>query len=451
MTIPKPSPFASQIPAEVTEDAVARAFTECHGETLRFDHDAGRWFEWSGDRWRPDGTGKAFSYCRDLAREASIDATASRLQAARKSTFAAGVERFARTDPIHAVTQEAWDADPWLLGCPGATVDLRDASVREPDPADGITRLTAVRPSFEPAKVWGTFLTEATAGDAAMIRFLQQWCGYALTGDTREHALLFVYGPGGNGKSVFLNTVAGILGDYATAAAMDTFAASRSDRHPTDLAALRGARFVSASETEEGRAWAEARIKAMTGGDVISARFMRRDFFTFKPQFKLTIVGNHKPVLRNVDEAARRRFNIVPFEHKPAHPDRQLEEKLKAEWPAILGWMITGCADWRANGLVRPESVQRATEAYFAAQDVFGQWLEDECTVEPNNQHRWTPASELFSSWHRYAKAAGEEPGSQKNFGENLARRGLQNAVKKVGKTVRVWLGIDLNSPVNHE
>ena len=265
--------------------------------------------------------------------------------------------------------------------------------MRQPDPADGITRQTAVSPSFDAAPVWENFLREATNGDVEMIRFLKQWCGYSLTGDTREHALLFVYGPGGNGKSVFLNTVAGILGDYATTAGMDTFAATRSDRHPTDLAALRGARFVSASETEEGRAWAEARIKAMTGGDLISARFMRRDFFTYKPQFKLTIVGNHKPVLRNVDEAARRRFNIVPFEYMPASPDLALEERLKAEWPAILGWMIEGCADWHKNGLLRPERVAAATAAYFGEQDIFGHWLEDECIAEPGNQHRWEPTA----------------------------------------------------------
>lgn len=448
MNAPEPIPFVSQLPVEISEDAIARAFSARHGETLRFDHDVGRWFEWDGGRWRQDGTGKAFSYCRELAREASIASSANRLQAARKASFAAGVERFARSDPIHAVTQAAWDADPWLLGCPGTTVDLRDCSTRQPDPADGITRQTAVAPLPDTPHVWETFLHEATGGDAAMVRFLQQWCGYSLTGDTREHALLFVYGPGGNGKSVFLNTVSRILGDYAATAAMDTFAASRSERHPTDLASLRGARFVSASETEEGKAWAEARIKAMTGGDPIAARFMRQDFFTFLPQFKLTIVGNHKPILRNVDDAARRRFNIVPFEHTPARPDRQLEEKLKAEWPAILGWMIQGCVDWKKNGLVRPESVVRATAAYFSDQDIFGQWLEDECIAEPANNHRWELTGDLFAAWLRYAKNAGEEPGTQNLFAEHMTRRGFEKKLKRVGsQPKRVWLGISLNRP----
>ena len=150
---------------------------------------------------------------------------------------------------------------------------------------------------------------------------------------------------------------------------------------------LRGARLVTASETEDGRAWAESRIKQMTGGDRISARFMRQDFFEFTPQFKLTIIGNHKPVLRNVDEAARRRFLIVPFEHKPETPDRELEQKLMAEAPGILQWMIEGCLDWQAHGLVRPASVLAATEEYFSDQDLFEHWLEEECHCDAGNNN----------------------------------------------------------------
>ncbi len=146
---------------------------------------------------------------------------------------------------------------------------------------------------------------------------------------------------------------------------MDVFTAASGERHPTDLAMLRGARLVSASETEEGRAWAESRIKAITGGDPISARFMRQDFLTFTPTFKLFVIGNHRPVLRNVDEAARRRFNLIGFNHKPGNPHRELGEKLKAEWPAILRWAIEGRLDWQRNGLIRPNSVLAATEDYF--------------------------------------------------------------------------------------
>ena len=203
---------------------------------------------------------------------------------------------------------------------------------------------------------------------------------------------------------------------------MDSFTVSKGDRIPNDLAALRGARLVSASETEEGRAWAEARIKSITGGDPISARFMNKDFFTYLPQFKLTIVGNHKPMLSNVDDAVRRRFNIVPFDKIPAHPDRQLEEKLKAEWPGILRWMIEGCADWLANGLLRPESVVKATNGYFADQDVFGNGSRTRPSSSPAIIIGTRRPAMLQDSWRNYAKAAGEEPGTASRFAENMTQ-----------------------------
>ena len=162
---------------------------------------------------------------------------------------------------------------------------------------------------------------------------MQRVFGYALSGDTSAHALFFLFGTGANGKSVTIDTVAGILNDYHRTAAIETFTASSVERHPTDLAGLRGARLVTAVETEEGRRWAESRIKTLTGGDKIAARFMRQDYFEFSPQFKLVIAGNHKPGLRSVDEAIRRRFHLIPFTVTipPASRDPQLREKLKAE------------------------------------------------------------------------------------------------------------------------
>jgi putative DNA primase/helicase len=222
---------------------------------------------------------------------------------------------------------------------------------------------------------------------------------------------------------------------------MDTFTASRGDRHPTELAMLRGARLVTASETEEGRSWAEARIKQITGGDPITARFMRQDFFTFRPQFKLTIVGNHQPMLRNVDEAARRRFAIVPFIRKPAVPDQHLETALAREWSGILRWMIEGCLDWQANRLVRPTSVTEATADYFAEQDLYAQWLDEACDVEPDNPYKWATTGDLFASWAAYAKAAGEDPGTKKGFAPAMRRKGFK---PHRCKSARGWSGIRL-------
>ena len=332
----------SDIEAEeaAIQDVVAQKFTVTYAESMRFDHSVGRWYEFDRDHWRRDETQRAIAYSRALSRTARQSASKRGQQVAGTAAFAAGVEKLARSDPIHAVTSDCWDADPMLLGCRRETIDLQTGEARQPDPGDGITKLTAVSPMKVDCPLWLTFLREATGDDASLIHFLQQRCGYCLTGITKEHALLFVYGTGGNGKSVFLNTVGSILGGYAQTAAMDTFAKTTGDRHPTDMAMLHGARLVTVSKTEEGRHWAETRIKALTGGDPVSARFMRQDFFTYRPQFKLTIVGNHMPILHNVDEAARRRFNVVPFTRQPSNPDPDLEERLKAEWPAILTWMI---------------------------------------------------------------------------------------------------------------
>lgn len=407
-----------------TEDGIALAFEARFADQLRYDHNVGAWFEWAGSHWKREETRLAYHWCRTIARElvsSNSDGKTAAIMA--RASAARGVETFAQTARAFAVTSAIWDTDPLLLGTPDGTVDLRTTQSRAARQEDYITRHVAVRPAEQPnCPIWDRFLFEATGGDHEMIRFLRAWCGYCLTGDTREHALLFIYGPGGNGKSVFINTVAGILGDYASNAAMETFVASGVDRHPTDLAMLRGARLVTASETEEGRPWAEARIKQLTGGDTITARFMRQDFFQYRPTFKLMIVGNHKPILHTVDEAMRRRFNILGFERKPDTPDPRLEAKLRDEWPAILRWMIEGAYDWQMNGLVRPHAVVEATAEYFSEQDVLGQWLDTACNVSPEREDT---TQALFASWSEFTKRSGEEIGSAKRFSSALQKRGF--------------------------
>ena len=430
---------------DLTEDGIALAFAAKHKNALRYCHHTGAWFQWNGSTWRREDTKLAFSWariaCRDIAREAD-----KRKPILSRAATAAAVERFAQSDRAFAVTSEIWDCDPWLLGTPGGTVDLRTGSQRQARPQDYITKATAVVPRVtRECPAWLAFIKQATGDDEAFARFLQQWCGYCLTGVTQEHALLFVYGPGGNGKSVFLNTVSGILGDYCRTAPMDTFTAGSGDRHPTDLAMLRGARLVTATETEEGRAWAEARIKQMTGGDPVTARFMRQDFFTFTPEFKLTITGNHKPTLKNVDEAARRRFNIGPFLHTPTSRDPHLEAKLLPEWPGILGWMIDGCLDWQSNGLVRPKVVVDATSEYFAAQDVIGRWLTERCIIDPQLEEK---PGRLVADCRAWAIENGEIPPTPPQFRSALERtNGIRYVTIRGLQRVR---GIGLQAEPDH-
>ncbi|MGC8520128.1 MAG: phage/plasmid primase, P4 family [Steroidobacteraceae bacterium] len=421
---------------EMSEDGIALAFAERNASRARYCHTSGAWYTWAQTHWRRDASMLAFSWARDLCREANRLG----LVALKKTATAAAVERAARSDRRLAVTSEIWDRDPLLLGTPGGVIDLREGTRRDARPEDYITKQTAVAPSdsAEP-ELWLRFLDEATCGSGPLMRFLQQIAGYALTGDVREHALFFVYGSGGNGKGVFVHTLKGILGDYGTVAPMETFTEARGERHPTELAMLRGARLVVAEESEAGRNWNSARIKTLTGGDPVTARYMRQDFFTFAPTWKLLLVGNHQPLLRHVDEALIRRFNIIPFIHKPQSPDLELEHKLRAEWPAILRWAIEGCLDWQRNGLARPDAVAAATRVYFETQDVIGGWLEECCDLAPSHSET---VKRLFQSFAAYAEGAGVNPGKAATLSDELARRGFQRIKDTGGIRGRGFAGL---------
>ena len=221
-----------------------------------------------------------------------------------------------------------------------------------------------------------------------------------------------------------------------------TFTQAHGERHPTDLAMLRGARLVTAMETEEGRRWAESRIKTLTGGDRISARFMRQDFFEYDPQFTLIIAGNHKPSLRSVDEAIRRRFHLIPFPVTipEAERDPDLVEKLKDEWPGILAWAVKGCLDWQAGGLAAPEAVRAATAAYLEAEDALTAWVEECCERDPS---AFEPSSGLFD-WKQWAERAGKYPGTLRRFGDNLETRGFMRDRKN---RARGYTGFKLKRP----
>jgi putative DNA primase/helicase len=409
------------------EDRVALAFAEEYASSLRYVAAWGRWLAWEGARWVPDDTLHTFDRIRSLCRDSSAKASAQ---------MVAAVERLARADRRLAATVDQWDASPGLLNTLGGVVDLHTGHRRPARSDDYLIKITAVGPDASCSiPIWIGFLDRVTGGDTELAAFIRRVLGYGLTGETREHAMFFAYGTGANGKSVLTATVAGILGDYHTSAPIETFVATQQERHPTDLAGLRGARLVTVTETEEGRRWAEAKIKALTGGDRISARLMRQDFFEFLPQFKLWIAGNHKPHLRSVDEAIRRRFHLIPFTVTipPSERDQRLAEKLKAEWPGILSWMIEGCAEWQRVGLQPPPAVTSATEDYFESEDAVGAWIEDRCDRRLDN---WELTKTLFSSWKEWAETAGERAGTRKHFVQALENRGFHQQRKHNGRGI---------------
>jgi putative DNA primase/helicase len=399
------------------EDAIALAFAADHADTLRYVALWSQWLRWDGTCWRYDTTLHAFDLVRDWCRDSGIECGKP-----ASAKLVAAVQTLARADRRLAATADQWDANAMLLNGPAGVVDLVAGRMRPHSHEDYMTKSTAVSPGGE-CPLWLSFLARITDGNAGLQAFMQRMCGYALTGSTREHALFFGYGTGANGKTVFTDTVAGILADYHCTAPIETFTATHSDRHPTELADLRGARLVTAVETEDGRRWAESRIKMLTGGETVKARFMRQDLFAFRPQLKLLITGNHKPGLRSVDEAMRRRFNLIPFTVTipPAERDPELVDKLRAEWPGILAWMIQRSLAWQRSGLRPPVTVREATAMYLEGEDALAAWIDDCCAVDPQ---AWAKSAELFASWKEWAERSGEYTGSQRRFAQTLEGRG---------------------------
>jgi putative DNA primase/helicase len=427
-----------------TEDALALAFTRRYHRDWRYVAAWGRWLVWDGQRWRTEDTLAATDLIRSVCRQMAVRADNPKVAAKLASaSTVGGVERLARADRRHAATTDEWDADPWLLNTPGGVVDLKTGRKRPNDRADRMTKITTATPAGD-CPQWRAFLSDVTGGNVELQTYLQRMVGYCLTGVTSAHALFFLYGTGANGKSVFANVISTILGDYATAASMDTFVETRGDRHPTDLAGLRGARFVTAIETEQGRRLNESKVKAITGGDKISARFMHKDFFEFFPQFKPVIVGNHKPAIRNIDEAMKRRMHMIPFTVTipPEKRDGLLTEKLLAERDGILAWAVAGCIAWQLEGLNPPACVRAATEEYFEAEDALGRWLDERCVREVNAK---SLTAELFNDWKQWAEAAGEFIGSQRRFSDLLITRGIEKWRNSVG--VRGFQGVGLKYP----
>jgi putative DNA primase/helicase len=438
-TFKKPS-VRITLPPEFAEDAIALIFTRESVNNLRYVAQWGYWHRWNSKFWERDDTHFVFELVRQVCRWQSCECPNDNLRRriASASTVAA-VERLARYDRQHAATVGQWDSDPWILNTPRGTVDLRTGEVRPPRREDYCTKIAAVDPAGE-CPIWMAFLSRITGGDVELQRYLQRIAGYFLTGSTREHAWFFFYGTGANGKSVFINTISGLMGDYAKTAPIETFTETNGDHHPTDLAGLQGARLVAATETEEDRRWSESRIKRLTGGDPIAARFMRQDFFEYVPQFKLVVGGNHKPGLRSVDEATRRRINLVPFTVTipEAERDPELSEKLKREWDGILRWMIEGCLDWQRDGLNPPTMVKGATEDYLAAEDLLAGWIEECCETGPNYS---SPVAALYGSFCEFCTRNGENAGSQKRFSQNLEARKFTR-VRTSG--IRLFRGVDI-------
>lgn len=416
-------------PPLYSDAALARRLVNKFGGNLRYCEALGGWQIYNKGVWGPDETlmveHMANLVCLEQSRRAAEDPALDKARGKEARRLAssgaqAATLSKARSDRRVVVRQEDFDANPWVLNTPAGVVDLRTGELGPHDPRQYHTRSTAVSPERAEPVNFLKFLREATAGDQGLIDLIQIKAGYWLTGITREHDITFIWGPGGNGKSVLVNTLSHIMGDYASVANTSTFAQAKNEQHPEELARLRGARLVLANETNEGQTWNEARVKQASGGDKMTARFMNQNSFEFTPQFKLVFVGNHKPRIANLDQAMKRRFHLLPFTVTPARVNRQLEELLRAEAGAILQWAIEGCLKWQRDGVQIPEVVRAATAEYFTDEDPVGRFLEERCVA----RHDATVyTSSLYEAWRDWAHEQGEHIRTARWLTTNLAQR----------------------------
>jgi putative DNA primase/helicase len=439
-----------------------------HGNDLRFAAGLG-WLVWGGQRWKPDRDGEVMRRAKQTVRAIPVEAEGLDADG-RKGVFKWAITseseprlraavKLAESEAAVVVPVDELDADPWLLNAPNGTVDLRSGELREHRRSDLLTKITGA--SYQPDayfELWDDFLKAVTAGNLELAAFLARAIGYSVTGHTGEEVLFFGHGPTATGKSTFFDAVKSALGDYADVADFETFLKRRGDAGiRNDIARLVGARLVVSIEVDEGRQLAEGLLKLVTGGDPVTARFLYRETFEFRPSFKLWMAANERPRVNADDAAMWRRIIQVPFTHTIPESERDDRVKLKLRTnpdaqAAILAWAVQGCLEWQRHGLAVPDCVRSYTAEYRAENDLLADWLTDACLLGPE---LYAFANELRGSYEKWATEASEKPLAGKAFAARLKTRGCTPA--KHGSGRRIWRGIALcddhvrrNHPSNH-
>jgi putative DNA primase/helicase len=444
-------------PEHLTDWGNARRLVRWHGRNLRYCYDWAAWLTWDGRRWATDDSGETIRKAKATVKAMYTEGAAAldddtRKELVRHALRSENANRIsamltvAQSEPGIPVRPVDLDSDPWALNVQNGILDLRSGALRPHDPAAMLTKLAPV--NYNPAATcptWEAFLTRVMGSDRELIEYLQKLVGYTLTGDTSEQAVFLFYGTGANGKSTFLETLRNLLGeDYARQIRTETLMDINRSNGPTeDLARLKGARFVSARETEEGKRLAEALVKELSGGDTVTARFLYSKSFEYRPTFKLFLGANHKPVITGTDYAIWRRIHLVPF--KVTIPreeqDRRLIHKLAAELDGILAWAVRGCLAWQRDGLGTPAAVAEATAAYRAESDVLAGFLAECCVTD--NAKATIQATPLFKAWESWAKSKNEDPKNSTWFGRQMAERGFEKEVAR-GTRLTYYRGLSL-------
>ncbi|RPE26976.1 DNA primase family protein [Kitasatospora cineracea] len=422
------------LPDTLTDRGNAKLFVKLYADDYRHVPGLG-WYRWDGTRWLDDEDDTVLWAAGDLAESIAADDprgvfTASALQQHRRRALStSGMHAMllqARTAPGMVLNAAKLDADPYALCTPGGVVDLRTGRMHAPDPnKDFHSRSTTVTPLPVPAPRWQRFLTDTFGEDAEgaeMIAFLHLLLGYSVTGDVGGQVMPFLFGYGKNGKSVLLDVLMRLLGDYADAAPPGFLMARPYEGHPTDLAELHGRRVVVCSEVRPGDRFDEARVKLLTGGDRIKARRMRQDFFSFQPTHKLWLLGNHRPEVGTGGFAFWRRMRLVPFE-RVVSDDRKIDNLadvlVTEEGPGILNWLIEGARCYLAGDkdLAGPERVRIATDAYAETEDHTGRFVAEACRVAPELR---AEQAQLYAAYRSWCLGEGVPPLSSRGFAARI-------------------------------
>ena len=423
----------------------------------RFTADEGVWYHHDGERHVKDHGGVwmleqslkvSRAYAEDAVRFGSSDPNfQARVAAAKTYNGLAGRKRLielVRAEPGIAILSSQFDHDPWLFNVLNGTVDLHTGQLRPQNPADLITKLapvncdiTAKCPRFE------QFLQEVVT-DAETIPWLAKAAGYSATGDCSERVALFVYGPTTSGKSVLVETLQAVLGDYAVVAPTSLLLEKHGETHPCDRMVLKGARLAVFAELPRGQRFDLPTFKTLTGNDTLTGRRMHENFSTFRPTAKLWMVGNHKPVVSDPDDSTWVRMRVVPIEKTipPERIDSNLRKKLLEETPGILAWIVRGALAWQREGLGDTAKVRAATTAYKVESDRLGPFFGERCVFGQDNRVSRVALRAAYETW---CEREGEHPINPRDFGEQLRQRGAQDVkLKEAGQSVRGWLGIGL-------
>ena len=429
-----------------TQDAVATAFANQYEGRWIHAHGGG-WFQWTGKHWASDTTKQIPRKIRELARESNPYGKAANASA----HFFYGVRKLLEADPVISRQFQEFDRNANLLCCPDAVYDLRDGSRRNHDPDLLMTQITAVPLGGDTPTRFVRFMDEIADIDSSLVEFLQMALGSCLSGAQEVHQLFYFYGATArNGKNTLADLIAFLLGDSATSFPAEALLHNRF--HDSDICTLKGKRIAISSEVPDGSRCNEMRLKNLTSDTMLTARPMYGQWQEFPRTHKHIILGNHRPALNTMDQGVTSKFLLVPFKVSfKGREDFDLPQKLKAEGPDILGWLLKGHLKWRKNGMRLPpcKAVEEATNDYFESQATVDMWVEERCQ-HVDNEHcvGRDKANDLYQDYKNWKLDRGEQPMSLTRWGEHMApsfRKVKANGVRYIGVLLKVngsWLSL---------